>query len=92
MCKSKQIWLEEEGDIVDGEHDDITDVDGTTTVKIKCVEYVRLEFNSDSLEAIELKKKLNEIQRGKRILIYKTDDPKRPLIVAEKKADHNNES
>ena len=33
MCTSKQIWLEEEGDIVDGEHDDMTDVDAFVALR-----------------------------------------------------------
>ena len=92
MSKFRQIWLEEEGDAADGIPVDITDIDGTTTVRIKCVDYVRLEYSSDSLEAKALKEKLVGSQREKRFLIYKTGDPTKPLIVAEKRANYSNES
>ena len=94
MCKYKQIWLEKEGAVADVELDDVaTDVDGTTTVRIKSVDYMRLEYPSDSLEAKALMETLSgDEQRGKRFLIYKTDDPTKPLIVVEKGTDRNNKS
>ena len=80
----RQVWIEDEGDVADGIFFELTEVDDYTKVEIDIVERVYLEYQSGSLEAEILKKKLSRGQRGKRMLIYKSDDPKRPLIIAEK--------
>lgn len=87
---SQKIHLDKEGDVFDGIHRELTENDANLTARFRIIEDVEIVVPVDSPEGKILKEKLTDDLRGKRILVYKTDTPSTPLIVAEKRANHSN--
>lgn len=86
----REIFLDKEGDSLDGIFKKLTENAGNLSAEFRFIEEVEIVVPADSQEAKILKEKLTDDFRGRRILVYKTDDPKKPLIVVEKRNNHCN--
>ena len=83
--KRRTIRLDQSFDLVDGLFEELQEIDGNLTVRVRFVEYGELVYPADSPEARILKEKLGDGLKGQRVIICRVDGEDEPLRVAVKR-------